>query len=127
MKVIDIKTFRKANNLTQSQLGDYLGFDKGFISAIEHGKSKFPKAKLTLLLNNPHNWDTSMLRESENTAAQHDSEDALIMYLQGKVKEQDALIRELYQQIGSLQKELELVRTGEYAFAAKSSINANVG
>lgn len=65
MKVIDIKAFRKANNLTQSELGEYLGCEKAFISAVENGRSKLPKDKLTLLLVNPYGWDTTMLTQSE--------------------------------------------------------------
>jgi transcriptional regulator with XRE-family HTH domain len=64
MEKLDIKAFRKANNLTQSALGSYLGIDKCLISAIEHGKSKLPKAKLGMIVHNPHNWDITMLTKS---------------------------------------------------------------
>lgn len=65
MKTIDLKGFRKSNNLTQTELGEYLGCEKAFISAVENGRSKLPKDKLTLLLVNPHGWDTTMLTQSE--------------------------------------------------------------
>ena len=149
MESIDIKAFREANNLTQKQLGDYLGIDKGFVSAIEHGKSKFPKAKLTLLLNNPHNWDVSMLckvtsgldslslqgREKELSTEQVRSAieqtlkpgtiDYFISYLEKKIEDQDSLIRELYQQIGMLEAKLELARKGETASAVGGSLSAD--
>lgn len=125
MESIDIKAFRKANNLTQNQLGDYLGIDKGFISAIEHGKSKFPKAKLTLLLNNPHNWDTSMLTQPENPMADEPKADGLVEYLERKVSDQEILIRELYQQIGMLEAKLDLARKGEIAGTADGSLSAS--
>ena len=62
--MIDIKGFRKKNELTQDQLGEYLGVKKSFISMMESGKANVPKEKLTKLLNNPNGWDTSMLVES---------------------------------------------------------------
>ena len=125
MESIDIKAFRKANNLTQNQLGDYLGIDKGFISAIEHGKSKFPKAKLTLLLNNPHNWETSMLTQPENPMTDEPKADGLVEYLERKVSDQEILIRELYQQIGMLEAKLDLARKGEIAGTADGSLSAS--
>lgn len=128
MENIDIKAFRKANNLTQSQLGEYLGLDKGFISSIEHKKSKFPKAKLTLLLNNPHNWDTSMLTQVQSPKPENESADnTLVEYLTRKVENQDTLIRELYQQIGMLEAKLDLARKGEIVRTAVGSSDVNVG
>lgn len=125
MKVIDIKAFRELNNLTQKELADYLGIDKGFISAIEHGKSKFPKAKLTLLLNNPHNWDISMLTQPENPMADEPKADGLVEYLERKVSDQEILIRELYQQIGMLEAKLDLARKGEIASVVGGSSDAS--
>lgn len=65
MKSIDLKKFRESNNLTQIEVGDYLGVRKAFISAVENRRSKLPKDKLTLLLQNPYGWDTSMLTRAE--------------------------------------------------------------
>lgn len=146
MKGADIKAFRDANNLTQKELADYLGIDKGFISAIEHDKSKLPKAKLSILLNNPHNWNTTMLRdkplsgldnfirERELSSSQLRSavekamgvtENSLVEYLQNKVADQELVIRELYQQIGMLNAKLELTRKGEIAGTADGSSSAD--
>lgn len=58
---MDLKKFRFDNNLTQSELGDYLDIGKSFISRIEGGTAKLPPDKLTKLLGNPYGWDTSML------------------------------------------------------------------
>lgn len=139
MKGADIKAFREANNLTQKALADYLGIDKGFISAIEHEKSKLPKAKLSLLLNNPHNWDTSMLTpkskyivadgllEGVGLAREKSAEEFLVSYLQEKIADQDRLIRELYKEIGMLQAKLDLARKGETASGAAGSSCADVG
>lgn len=61
MENVDLKAFRETNNLTQTELGDYLGINKAFVSSIEHGKRRLPKAKLSALTDNPFGWDTSML------------------------------------------------------------------
>jgi len=61
--MVDLKSFRKANNLTQSDIANYLGggVEKSFISQIEHGGRKLPDAQLAKLLHNTKGWDTSML------------------------------------------------------------------
>jgi hypothetical protein len=50
-----------------------------------------------------------------------------IEYLERKVNDQESLIRELYQQIGALTKELELARKGETASHVGTSSAAHVG
>ena len=67
----DLKSFRKANNLTQSDIADFLGggVGKAFISQIEHGNRKLPSAQLAKLLNNPYGWDTSMLTSDPSVVA----------------------------------------------------------
>jgi transcriptional regulator with XRE-family HTH domain len=125
MKRIDLKAFRKVNNLTQEQLGDYLGIKKSFISTIESGKDPMPKAKLSKLLNNPYNWDTSMLTQPENPMADEPKADGLVEYLERKVSDQEILIRELYQQIGMLEAKLDLARKGEIARVVTGSSDAS--
>ena len=61
MKGSDLKVFRKVNNLTQEQLGDYLGIKKSFISQIESGKCAMPTDKFNKLINNPYGWVTEMI------------------------------------------------------------------
>ena len=61
MDMVDLKAFRKANNLTQDELGEYLGMRKSFISKIENGKEKLPEAKFQKLVNNDRGWDTTFL------------------------------------------------------------------
>lgn len=140
MKGSDLKAFRKVNNLTQDKLGEYLGIKKSFISQVESGKCPLPQEKFNKLLINPYGWDTSMLTtESENAPydpnienllsvyqKMYGSEDnSLIGYLQKKVSDQEVLIRELYQQIGMLKKELDLAGKGETARGADGSSVAN--
>jgi transcriptional regulator with XRE-family HTH domain len=130
MKGADLKAFRKANNLTQTKLGEYLGINKSFISTIESGKDPMPKEKLSKLINNPYGWDTSMLTmESENVSYDPHMENllsvykrmyagedkTLIGYLQSQIEEKDALINELYKQLGKYEAMLSLERKGEIA------------
>ena len=124
MKGADLKAFRKANNLTQTQLGEYLGINKSFVSTIESDKDPMPKEKLSKLLLNPHGWDTSMLSQSE-VVVETTRGNLLLSYLEKKVEDQDALIRELYQQIGALETKLELARKGETASAVDGSLSAD--
>lgn len=58
--MIDLKAFRRANNLKQKDLAEILGISRGFIGQIESGLSKLPEEHLRALLNNK-NYDTSML------------------------------------------------------------------
>lgn len=130
MKRIDLKAFRKANNLTQEQLGDYLGIKKSFISTIESGKDPMPKVKLSKLLSNPFGWDTSMLTLQEALPDVSPAENAgayemLINHLKQEIKDKDALITELRKEIWSLQQELDLAGKGEIARGADGSFVAD--
>ena len=64
MKCVDVKQFRIANSLTQSELGEYLGIKKSFVSLIENGKAALPNDKFVKLINNDRGWDTSMFDKS---------------------------------------------------------------
>lgn len=127
MKSVDIKAFRKSNNLTQTNLGDYLGCTKAFISAIEKELRPLPDEMYSKLIDNPNNWDTSMLTQPKNPMVDEPKENTLVEYLERKVNDQESLIRELYQQIGMLEAELELARKGEIASRVAGSSDANVG
>lgn len=137
MKGVDLKAFRRVNNLTQAKLGEYLGINKSFISTIESGKDPMPKEKLSKLINNPYGWDTSMLTvESEKNSYDPHMENllsvykrmyagedkTLIGYLQSQIeykdtliREKDALINELYKQLGKYEAMLGSERKGELA------------
>lgn len=125
MKSIDIKAFRKSNDLTQTDLGDYLGCTKAFISAIEKGLRPLPDEMYSKLIDNPNNWDTSMLTQPENPMTDEPKADGLVEYLERKVSDQEVLIRELYQQIGMLEAKLDLARKGEIASIVVGSSDVN--
>ena len=61
--MIDLKEFRVKNGLTQTELGNYIGIKKSFISRIERGSAKLPDDKFQKLLSNDKGWDTSMLTD----------------------------------------------------------------
>lgn len=148
MKGSDLKAFRKANNLTQDKLGEYLGIKKSFISQVESGKCPLPQEKFNKLLDNPFGWDVSILKDNTLSGMDHirerrqisdeqlrsavrqavePTEKFLIGYLERKVSDQEILIRELYQQIGMLEAKLDLARKGEIASVVGGSSDANVG
>ena len=62
--MIELKEFRKVNNLTQDELGDYLGIKKSFISRIEHGAALLPEDKFNKLLANDKGWDVTVLKHA---------------------------------------------------------------
>lgn len=110
MKGADLKEFRIANNLTQTELGDYLGVQKGFISKIENGKDKLPEPKFRKLLQNPHGWDVSMLTQPEITAEEKPAtNDSLIEYLQRKIESLEREKADLLQENAVLKYENKLL------------------
>ena len=78
--MIDLKEFRKANNLLQKDVADYIGVSRGYIAMVESGKTSLPIKQLRKLLNNTLGWDISMLEgemETENTGSRNDSQSLL--------------------------------------------------
>ena len=69
--MIDLKLFRKANKITQSELADYLGIGQPFISQIEKGGRPIPSEYISKLLSSKQ-WDTSMLT-GEGAMLKHES------------------------------------------------------
>lgn len=128
MKAIDLKAFREANNLTQTELGEYLGVQKAFISSVENGRSKLPKAKFTLLLQNPKGWDVSMLTQSEIVVTTTPvAEDALIAELRSQIEKLQAKVDNLNQELGEKNALLKMMRQGgeESVVCAGVSLSAN--
>lgn len=113
MKGADLKEFRIVNNLTQTELGDYLGVLKGFISKIENGKEKLPELKFRKLINNPNGWDVSMLTQSDTTAvAKPAQEDALVAELRAQIEKLEAKVDNLNQELGEKNALLKMMRQG---------------
>ena len=119
-KTIDIKAFRKANDLSQVELAKFLGVGQSFISQIEKGDRPLPSDSLDKILTN-NEWNHSALVGSTqiNTASGNencnnhidnrhyysDSPDVLraqIELLDARIKEKDAQIKEKDAQIKAL-------------------------
>lgn len=60
MYMIDLKQFRKANKITQSELAAYLKIGQSFVSQIEKGVRSLPAEYISKLSANKQ-WDTSIL------------------------------------------------------------------
>ena len=65
--MIDLREFRRVNNLKQKEVSKYLDVSEAFLSQVENSKRGLPNAKLSRLLDNPYNWDTRMLIIDDQT------------------------------------------------------------
>lgn len=140
--------FLSINGLKRKDIAAFLGVSGAFITQISSGARKLPDEKLAIIKANAYGWDTSMLedktlsgmdrvREQEPVSDEQlrstvlqvmePAEKFHIEYLERKVNDLESLIRELYQQIGALTKELELARKGETASHVGTSSVAHVG
>lgn len=142
--------FLSVNGLRRKDIASFLGVSGAFITQISNGDRPLPPEKLAMILENAYGWDVSMLTSKPNDAylnllegmrpkhevshaqlrqavenALDPTEKFLIGYLERKVQDQDALIRQLYQQIGMLEAKLELARKGETANAVDGSLSAD--
>lgn len=130
MKGSDLKAFRKANNLTQEKLGEYLGIKKSFISTIESEKDPMPKDKLSKLMQNPYGWDVSMLTQSGTPAEENPSADStLIAELRSQIEKLEAKVDNLNQELGEKNALIKMMSQGGSGIAqvADGSLSANVG
>lgn len=110
---MSFKDFRKANNLSQKEICDYLGVSKAYISQCESGISRLSSEKLSKLKENPYNWDTSMLTEPTTqhfTANASGNASASVNYNE-KQSEESAVLRvrieSLEEQVSQLKDMLE--------------------
>ena len=65
--MLDLKKFRRDNNLSQEDLANYLGVSIPFVSQIETGKRDIPEHQLSKLLLNGMGWDIAALKLREET------------------------------------------------------------
>lgn len=83
--MVDLKTFRKVNGLTQMNVAAFLGVSAPFITKVERGDNKLPDDKLNKLLSNDRGWDTSMLT-GDVTEADEPATSADIKALQREIE-----------------------------------------
>lgn len=62
---MNIKKFRKANNISQQSLAEFAGVTQGAVSQWESGLTNIPSQIFQRLLSNGQGWDTSALLESD--------------------------------------------------------------
>lgn len=134
-QMFDLKTFRKANHLTQNELAAFFGVGQGFISQIEKGDRPIPPEYISRILANPCRWDTSMLTtesrdEVEEVRANDKSmPERLLDIIEGQKQQIETLLemlKEKDEEINRLRAELD-ARKGGTASDAPAFSCANVG
>lgn len=126
---MELKLFRKANNLKQEELAEELGVSRSFISQVEAGHSKMPKSLWDKILHNTCGWETQMLVEDETAMSENEtSSSELLDYFRSKVAEQEQEIIELHSKIAVLEYQIMMLERekGKSASDATSTI-ANAG
>lgn len=148
MEIIDLKAFRKANNISQVQLAEYLGVVQSFISQVEKGVRPIPKEFISKITAN-QDWDTSMLisasKPIELDVMDHmfkgplldlvekanKANEMLLSMLQAKdeyIKRVTELLLEAQAEISSLREEInQLKMKGATVESVDSSSVANAG
>lgn len=124
---MEVRAFLKANNLKQRELAYYLGVTEAAISNVVKGKASFSKENLIKILNNPHEWDTSMLKsdQPENPMEeQPSSNSSLIDYLQRKVAELEGKIDKLNEEKADLLQENAILKYENQLLAPQKGRNA---
>jgi hypothetical protein len=72
-----------------------------------------PKDKLSKLLDNPNGWDTSMLTQSDVTIVERPvAEDVLVAELRSQIKQLQAKVDNLNQELGEKNALIKLMRQG---------------
>ena len=65
IREMNIKKFRKTNNISQQSLAEFAGVTQGAVSQWESGLTNIPSQIFQRLLSNGQGWDTSALLESD--------------------------------------------------------------
>lgn len=107
--MVDYKAFRKANNLTQGDVADYLGCKKAFICQIEKGLRPMPQPMYSKLLHNTNGWSIAELSDGAESIAEEQTdttEDVVVISTQ--VLEEMSAQRQLTEQaLALVQEQLE--------------------
>lgn len=131
----DFRGFIFYNNISQKDVTEYLGVSKGYLSLVISGKKKLSEENFRKLLENPYNWDTSMLTsesrdEVEEVRANDKSmPERLLDIIEGQKKQIETLLemlKEKDEEINRLRAELD-ARKGGTASDAQASSCVDVG
>lgn len=102
-----IRDFRKCNKISQVALAEYLSVTQGFISQIEKGACPIPDWVISKILENPYNWDVSILKP-ENSMTE---EPQMVAFLRELLAEKEAKIDALQGRINELIEENARLKT----------------
>lgn len=108
--MVDYKAFRKANNLTQGDVADYLGCKKAFICQIEKGLRPMPQPMYSKLLHNTNGWNIAELSNDAESIASEQSTDtpADVVVVSQQVLDEMTAQRQLTEQaLALVQEQLE--------------------
>lgn len=109
--MIDYKAFRKANNLTQGDVADYLGCKKAFICQIEKGLRPMPQPMYSKLLHNTNGWNIAELSNNAESIASEQSTDTTsedVVVISTQMLEEMTAQRQLTEQaLALVQEQLE--------------------
>lgn len=86
-----IKIFRKCNKMSQVALAEYLKVTQGFISQMEKDLCPIPDWVISKILENPYNWDISMLKDTQS----RDSKPELVAENKPQLSSVEILLREM--------------------------------
>ena len=89
-----LKLFKRANNLNQEKIAQYLGLSRGYVGSIDAGYARLNEEIIDKLVNNPYGWDTSMLQVNEVERKQVSKESQKVELLQEKVRHLEELLQE---------------------------------
>lgn len=109
-QMADLKGFRKANNLTQQAIAEYLGVKKPFICQIETGRNLLPRKHLDKLLSNTEGWDISLLSDKQTELSSNNETDtpADVVVVSQQVLDEMTAQRQLTEQaLALVQEQLE--------------------
>ena len=132
----DFAKFLSVNNIKRKDIASFLGVSGAYITQISSGERPLPADRLAQIKANAYGWDTTMLTPRRGMLSILDQgvrgmtpeikldkvvtrtmtdmqQSSHISYLQRKVDDQEKLIRELYQKIGTLEAMLDIAKEGK--------------
>jgi transcriptional regulator with XRE-family HTH domain len=105
---MDLKGFIYYNDINQKDIVEYLGVSKGYMSLVVSGKKKLSEENFRKLIENPYNWDVSMLTENQPEIPAEEKpmvSNSLLEYLQRKIEQLERENAELLQENAILRYE----------------------